>query len=127
MRLFNVFFLSFYNIDNTPPTVKNCPKDIIKTTDRLAEVISWPEPLFTDNVAIRHIMFPVRKSGESWYPGEDLLMQYIATDIAGNQVKCSFKVALKCKSSYKLALKCPVSFTVALKCIEKSLKRKVLD
>ena len=95
-------FLSYYS-DNTPPTVKNCPKDIIKTTDRLAEVISWTEPLFTDNVAIRHIMYPVRKSGESWYPGEDILMQYIATDIAGNQVKCSFKVSLKCKYSTKIS------------------------
>ena len=89
--------------DETPPTVKDCPKDIVKTTDRIAEVISWKEPQFSDNVAIRHIMNPVRKSGQSWYPGEDILMQYIATDIAGNQVKCSFNVAVKCKYSMKVS------------------------
>ena len=98
-------FLCFFSrfiftwTDATSPTVTDCPKDIIKTTDRIAEIITWKEPRFSDNVAIRHIMNPVRKSGQSWYPGEDILMQYIATDIAGNQVKCSFKVALKSKCS----------------------------
>ena len=86
--------------DKTSPTVKDCPKDIVKTTGRIAEIISWKEPQFSDNVAIRHIMNPVRKSGQSWYPGEDIFMQYIATDIAGNQVKCSFNVALKSKKEF---------------------------
>uniref|UniRef100_A0A7M5WWB1 Hemicentin-1 n=2 Tax=Clytia hemisphaerica TaxID=252671 RepID=A0A7M5WWB1_9CNID len=88
--------------DSTPPTVSDCPKDIIQNTGRLSEIITWAEPKFSDNVGVRRVMGPVRKPGEIWYPGEEMIMQYVASDIAGNQKKCSFKVALKAASCPKL-------------------------
>ena len=89
------FNLIIIIIDATPPLVQACPSDITITSGKWSEIITWNEPKFTDNVAIRNVMKIGRNPGKIWYPGEEILMQYVATDIAGNQKKCSFKVALK--------------------------------
>jgi len=82
-------------LDKTKPKVTGCPRDIVRTLTGIGAVITWNEPVFTDNVKIDRIEYPIRKSGEHWTYGQSALLQYRAIDTSGNSVKCTFRVTIK--------------------------------
>ncbi|XP_053976944.1 uncharacterized protein LOC128875412 isoform X1 [Hylaeus volcanicus] len=78
--------------DGEAPKVKDCPNDI-EVTGRNGSVITWTEPIFTDNVKVTRI-----RSNES--PGRRFnvgghRIEYEASDEAGWSSKCVFTVVLR--------------------------------
>ena len=89
--------LTIYFADKTKPEVTGCPRDIVHTLTGFSAIITWNEPVFTDNVKIDRIEYPIRRSGERWTYGQSALLQYRAIDTSGNSVKCTFRVTIKSK------------------------------
>lgn len=95
IALFNSF-LSFYKqTDVTPPTVTDCPSDIVLqgSTGSPCQVISWREPVAVDEsggfVSVQRSNSP----GECFMFGSTLV-RYTFTDAAGNQARCTFSVQI---------------------------------
>ncbi|KAK3727013.1 hypothetical protein QZH41_007640 [Actinostola sp. cb2023] len=83
----------------TPPRVVFCPTNIYDVTADLQKVITWQEPVFSDNVKVTAVSSN-KKSGQKFYHG-NVLVTYSARDAAGNTARCSFDVSLE-------RLECPV-------------------
>jgi len=102
-----VFCSFFVEIkDTTPPQMINCPANISKTSSNDMDVIHWNEPTFTDNVGVHMVTKPLRKPGSTWYSGESIRLQYVASDLAGNDRICSFQVSFK-------SISCPLLTSTA--------------
>ncbi|XP_043360773.1 uncharacterized protein LOC122458027 [Dermochelys coriacea] len=89
--------------DTEPPVVISCPQNIEIETKKgnpywndLPE-LSWKEPVFEDN---SRGPLTIIKGGSNVNNGDKLAygqysVEYIATDISGNQAKCSFEISVK--------------------------------
>nr|CAD7258136.1 unnamed protein product [Timema shepardi] len=87
-------------VDKVTPRVEHCPGDLWVIAKNGSAIVSWDEPLFSDNVNVVRVE---EKNGHR--PGQMLLwgdytIAYVAYDEAGNTATCSFKV-------YVLAEFCP--------------------
>nr|XP_048725936.1 uncharacterized protein LOC125645055 [Caretta caretta] len=89
--------------DTEPPVVISCPQNIEIETKKgnsywndLPE-LSWKEPVFEDN---SRGPLTITKGGSNVNNGDKLAygqysVEYIATDLSGNQAKCSFEISVK--------------------------------
>ena len=80
-----------------------CPDDIViddVTTDEIR--VNWQEPTATDNSGVQPDLHSNRQSGEVFAVPSSSEILYTATDAAGNQATCSFRITLKRK--YKTVL-----------------------
>eukprot|EP00095_Tigriopus_kingsejongensis_P010187 maker-scaffold105_size367834-snap-gene-2.37 protein:Tk10187 transcript:maker-scaffold105_size367834-snap-gene-2.37-mRNA-1 annotation:"hypothetical protein DAPPUDRAFT_303147" len=78
--------------DTVPPRVYNCPNDFNVYLDegQTKRQVFWEEPIFADNVKIKHVMaskMPGQLLGEGKH---DVLYQ--ASDDDSNQAKCRFTI-----------------------------------
>ncbi|GBP19642.1 Fibropellin-1 [Eumeta japonica] len=81
-------------VDKEPPTVQHCPGDLWVIAKNGSAVVSWDEPVFSDNVGVVKVG---EKSGHR--PGQNLAwgiydIAYVAYDAAGNAATCTFKVTV---------------------------------
>ncbi|XP_071840115.1 uncharacterized protein [Apostichopus japonicus] len=89
------FIVNVFLVDVTPPTVTDCPSDIVLqgSTGSPCQVISWREPVAVDEsggfVSVQRSNSP----GECFMFGSTLV-RYTFTDAAGNQARCTFSVQI---------------------------------
>ena len=74
-------------LDNEPPSVTNCPGDIISTS----AVVSWIEPNFTDNSGTVNIVNQSHSSGSTFSLGTTKVI-YTAQDLSLNSKTCTFQI-----------------------------------
>ncbi|XP_038068280.1 mucin-3A-like isoform X2 [Patiria miniata] len=86
-------------IDNTPPTLTNCPTDIVVTAPLGASgaVATWTNPDVTDDSVGPINLQATATSGDSFNVGETTVT-FTATDAFGNINRCSFKVTVVASS-----------------------------
>ncbi|XP_042883171.1 sushi, von Willebrand factor type A, EGF and pentraxin domain-containing protein 1-like isoform X2 [Penaeus japonicus] len=78
--------------DKTPPRVNHCPGDMWVITRNGSEVVTWDEPVFSDNIGVTQV---IDKSGYS--PGQAFTwgtydIARVAYDAAGNSATCAFNI-----------------------------------
>ena len=90
-------------IDNTAPTLYNCPSSVSKTSEinMTSAVVTWTAPTATDNHDSTNPV-PIKvtgsiNSGDRVEAGTTHTIVYAATDQAGNQKKCTFTVTVTSK------------------------------
>ncbi|KAL3876990.1 hypothetical protein ACJMK2_034757 [Sinanodonta woodiana] len=77
-------------IDKSPPIVVSCPKDIeVVSLDRL-NLVTWNQPVFSDDVGVARVEQTAHSSGTFSYGQYDIV--YTAFDHDGNSAICSFRV-----------------------------------
>ncbi|XP_012280254.1 sushi, von Willebrand factor type A, EGF and pentraxin domain-containing protein 1 [Orussus abietinus] len=78
--------------DKVPPKVEYCPGDLWIIAKNGSSIVSWDEPIFTDNIGIAKVHeISSHKSGQTLLWGTYDIV-YIAHDLAGNFASCNFKV-----------------------------------
>ncbi|XP_059084978.1 fibrillin-2-like [Tigriopus californicus] len=81
-----------YVKDTVPPRVYNCPNDFNVYLDEGQEKrqVFWEEPIFADNVKIKHVMAS-KMPGQLFEEGKHNVL-YQASDDDGNQANCRFVI-----------------------------------
>ena len=82
------YYALFLDID--PPVFTFCPESIKVSTVKDTEIVHWSNPKAKDNVGVVKINGS-HTPGSSFSPGMNVV-NYTATDQAGNQAYCSFTV-----------------------------------
>ncbi|XP_015120614.1 uncharacterized protein LOC107043579 [Diachasma alloeum] len=75
--------------EGEPPKVHNCPQDV---TGRNGSIITWDEPVFTDNVKVTQVTN--NQSPEQAFDIGEWKITYNASDDAGWSTVCSFTVSI---------------------------------
>jgi uncharacterized repeat protein (TIGR01451 family) len=78
--------------DVTPPTISNCPRDIILTTQTNSAIATWSAPSATDNCSTPSVSSNYA-SGSSFPVGTTTVI-YTAMDGRGNAAACNFRVTV---------------------------------
>ena len=79
--------------DNIKPVISGCPTNITRTANASCQaIVAWPAPTATDNCAIAS--FTSNYSPASVFPIGTTIVTYIATDVSGLTVTCSFNVTV---------------------------------
>lgn len=81
------------NRDSLAPTITNCPRDTTAWINNNTGVVSWAEPIITDNCGLASI-------SKNYAPGQVLpiglkTVKYIARDRRGNISDCTFAINVK--------------------------------
>lgn len=99
-------------VDDTAPTLSNCPSDIsLTTTNSCTAVATWSEPGFSDICDSTPTITRSHTSGTS-FPIGTTSVTIIATDEAGNQTACTFNVTVS-DIVAPVFNSCPSNITVA--------------
>ena len=91
--------------DTIPPVISNCP-DTIEITIQIgmsSMVVSWIEPIATDNSGITPTVTQSHQPGDS-FPVGTTQVSYSFTDLTENEATCSFKIAIGNLHSLTLVL-----------------------
>ena len=87
-----------FTVDTEPPTFSKCPGDIAREEEKIEAVVSWEEPVFSDNSGRIFSAVPNRQSGSLFAVPGVYNVLYTATDPSGNENKnCTFRITLKSK------------------------------
>ena len=101
-------------VDNTAPVISGCPGDITRHTDsgESTAVVSWTAPTAGDNCGMAAVdgLTSTHNPGDTFPQGETTVT-YTATDAAGNQSTCSFKVTVVDEEIPEIT--CPSDITVS--------------
>jgi hypothetical protein len=94
-----IMHYEFYFADTSPPIMR-CPRDIeteADADDSSAEVV-WRPPVALDNSGIRPLVtvLPAIEPPKR-FPIGFTKVKYVAEDLSGNKVKCTFTVRVKGK------------------------------
>ncbi|XP_077558215.1 sushi, von Willebrand factor type A, EGF and pentraxin domain-containing protein 1-like isoform X2 [Haemaphysalis longicornis] len=82
--------------DIEKPAIAYCPEDIVITTHRSSEIVTWKEPIFVDNSGEDVKVTCDRSPGSSFSWGAPSTVTYQARDAANNEANnCSFQVIVK--------------------------------
>ncbi|XP_077984041.1 sushi, von Willebrand factor type A, EGF and pentraxin domain-containing protein 1-like [Glandiceps talaboti] len=85
--------------DTEPPKLRNCPGDIVRTTDlhKATARISWNPPKATDNTGVEPTVttFPRKIKPPHWFQVGDTEVTYIAMDDEDLVSTCRFTVTVK--------------------------------
>jgi hypothetical protein len=76
--------------DSIAPRILNCPKNIAQLTSQPAVAITWAAPSVRDDCS-SPTLTTTHPSGSFFAVGETTVI-YTASDVRGNQSRCSFKV-----------------------------------
>jgi len=95
--------------DDTPPTIANCPANIVISTGSSC-VANWSLPVANDDCGI-DFFSSTHNPGQTFADGQTTTVTYTATDQCGNSTACSFTVTcdLGCQSAPGIS--CPVDYT----------------
>ena len=75
-----------------------CPDDIVMDDVTTAEIrVHWQQPTATDNSGVQPALHSTRESGEYFAVPGSYEILYTATDGAGNEARCSFRITLERK------------------------------
>ncbi|XP_063960800.1 mucin-17-like [Lytechinus pictus] len=101
--------------DTTPPTVQNCPADIIRTIEinSASEIpITWMPPTATDISGTQFISSQTANVGQN-FPVGSTVVTYIFSDASGNDADpCSFNVIILTEDTTPPSiLNCPSDIT----------------
>ncbi|XP_041472918.1 hyalin isoform X10 [Lytechinus variegatus] len=101
--------------DTTPPTVQNCPADIIRTIEinSASEIpITWMPPTATDISGTQFISSQTANVGQN-FPVGSTVVTYIFSDASGNDADpCSFNVIILTEDTTPpTILNCPSDIT----------------
>ena len=88
--MISIYIRRYPFLDKEFPTVTNCPKTMKKISADPVVRVFWTEPQFRDNQVIKSI-------SRSHAPGQyftrgDFIVTYVARDLAGNSVSCTFEL-----------------------------------
>ncbi|XP_072172386.1 uncharacterized protein [Diadema setosum] len=110
------FTVTVNTIDTTPPTVSNCPQDIVRTIEvnsatRLA--ITWSVPTATDISGTQFISSQSAASGDLFPVGSTTTVTYIFSDASGNDADpCVFNVIILTEDTTPPVISgCPADIT----------------
>ena len=80
-------------VDSIEPVISNCPQPVTETVPLGATsgIVTWVEPIGTDNSGTTPTLFKSHEPGSS-FPVGNTQVTYIFTDGAGNDATCSFSV-----------------------------------
>ena len=91
-------FQLHFTVDTEPPTFSKCPGDIAREEEKIEAVVSWEEPVFSDNSGRIFSVVSNRQSGSLFAVPGVYNVVYTATDPSGNENKnCTFRITLKSK------------------------------
>jgi gliding motility-associated-like protein len=81
-------------VDNQPPVFQGCPGNISVNTgaNACSAVVTWPLPVASDNCGVTGFSSS-HVSGSTFQVGTDSVLYY-ASDAAGNESVCTFKVTV---------------------------------
>src|SRR5690606_31881399 len=83
-------------LDNTPPTVSNCPGNIgpIVSPNGACVVVNWVPPTFNDNCGSGTLVVTSTHNPGFCFPVGTTTVVYTATDLGGNVTTFSFNVTI---------------------------------
>ncbi len=83
-------------VDNIPPVITNCPQSVTYTIalGMASRVVTWNEPIATDNSGQQPDVIQTHLPGESFNLGSTEVC-YIFSDAANNQDSCCFTITGK--------------------------------
>jgi len=80
-------------LDDTNPTIANCPADITVNSDAdCRSRVNWNQPTATDNCEL--LTFESNIAPNTFFEIGTTIVVYTATDACGNQSQCSFNVTV---------------------------------
>jgi cephalosporin-C deacetylase len=79
--------------DTTPPVLTNCPTPISITTANDSEVVTWQNPVATDNCSTPSVTSNFQSGAR--FPVGTTTVVYTATDAKNNRVTCNFTVTVR--------------------------------
>ncbi|XP_065067500.1 sushi, von Willebrand factor type A, EGF and pentraxin domain-containing protein 1-like, partial [Rhopilema esculentum] len=85
-------------IDKEPPKVSRCPNVTQVVTPNRVSVVTWTEPIFSDNKVVATIRASHRSG--SFMAWGDYIVTYVASDASGNSASCTFDL-------YVIRFNCP--------------------
>eukprot|EP00795_Rhopilema_esculentum_P001778 gene1778-16265_t len=86
-------------IDKEPPKVVRCPNVTQVVTPNRVSVVTWTEPIFSDNKVVATITTSHRSG--SFMAWGDYIVTYVASDASGNSASCTFEL-------YVMRYMCPL-------------------
>ena len=96
MKFFAHLLIS--TVDTTPPTVQNCPDDIVRTIEvnsATSLAITWSPPSATDISGTQFISSQSANVGDLFPVGATTVVTYVFSDASGNDADpCSFNVVI---------------------------------
>ncbi|XP_063614589.1 sushi, von Willebrand factor type A, EGF and pentraxin domain-containing protein 1-like isoform X2 [Penaeus indicus] len=78
--------------DKTPPRVNHCPGDMWVITRNGSEVVTWDEPVFSDNIGVTQIFDKSGYSSGQAFTWGTYDIARVAYDAAGNSATCAFNI-----------------------------------
>lgn len=92
---FEAFLFCFFAVDNTPPTVLNCPGNILRTVELgvTSLPVSWVEPSATDISGVVSLASRSHAPGDS-FPIGPTVVSYVFLDSSSNDAPCAFTVTV---------------------------------
>ena len=83
----------YFAADTEAPVLVDCPSDITREipVGSTAVSVSWTAPTATDN-SLANIVPQVSPRGPGAFNAGNTVITYTATDAAGNEATCSFRV-----------------------------------
>lgn len=99
-------------LENNPPTVVSCPADIVVGSGvNCSAIATWTGPVFEDVCSQTPLTVVSDYASGNMFTLDTTLVNYTATDLAGNSVTCSFNVVVRDMTSPTIS--CPPAQTVA--------------
>ena len=93
-----IIYRTILLLDQEPPVFTYCPSDIVMDNLTSFDVtINWQQPTVTDNSGLAPSLSFNRQSGDNFTVPGSYEVLYNATDEAGNEATCSFRITLKSK------------------------------
>ena len=82
-------------VDTIPPTIQNCPSDILRSVEFGASgtSVSWTEPTAVDASGVATLSSRSHSPGTTFPVGSTTVL-YRFVDGSGNQAECSFTVTV---------------------------------
>ncbi|XP_038068270.1 uncharacterized protein LOC119737763 isoform X5 [Patiria miniata] len=91
-----IFDVTIQFVDNTVPTITNCPQSFTRTAPfgSTSIPVTWTEPTATDNVGTPTLTIRNPAPGSSFNVGQTTTVLYRWTDANGNFAECTFDVTV---------------------------------
>lgn len=93
--VYQMILVFSFSVDNTPPTISNCPSNIDRTVELGSPglPVSWLEPTATDLGAVVTLTTRSHEPGSTFNIGTTTVT-YTFTDNSGNSASCVFTVTV---------------------------------
>lgn len=88
-------FLFLISEDTTPPTISNCPSDIVLEIafGQTGHTVTWTEPTASDLGEV--MLVAISHAPGSFFSIGETMVEYQFEDNAGNSAICTFRVVVR--------------------------------